>query len=175
MYSTHNEGKSVVPERFIRTLKNNIWKYTTSIPKNVYFHKLDNILNTYNNTYLSTIKMKPANVKNNKYINFNKKNNKEGPKLKVGEHLRISKCKNILLKSTLQIGLKKFLLLKNVKNTVPWTHVINDFNSEEIVETFYEKELLKTNQEEFRIEKIIKWKGDNLHVKWKGYDNSFNS
>ena len=70
---------------------------------------------------------------------------------------------------------RSFLLLKNVKNTVPWTHVINDFDSEEIVETFYEKELLKTNQEEFRIEKIIKWKGDNLHVKWKGYDNSFNS
>ena len=115
MYSTHNDGKSVVPERFMRTLKNNIWKYTTSIPKNVYFHKLDNILNTYNNTYLSTIKMKPANVKNNKYINFNKKNDKEGPKLKVGEHLRISKCKNILLKGTLQIGLKKFLLLKMLK------------------------------------------------------------
>ena len=76
-----------------------------------------------------------------------------------------------MLKATLQICLKKYLLLKKVKNTVPWTYVINDLNSEEITGTFYEKELQKTNQEEFRIEKVIKRKGD----KWKGYDNSFNS
>ena len=80
-----------------------------------------------------------------------------------------------MLKDTHQIGLKKFLLLKKVKNTVSWTYVINDLHGEEIIGTFYEKQLQKTNQQEFRIEKVIKRKGDKLYVKWKGYDNSFNS
>ena len=66
-------------------------------------------------------------------------------------------------------------LIGQKKNTVPWTYVINDPNSEEIIGRFYEKELQKTNQKEFRREKIFKRKGDKLYVKWKGYDNSFNS
>ena len=72
------------------------------------------------------------------------------------------------------MGQKKLLLLK-AKNTVPWTYIINDVNGKEIIGTFYVKELLKTNQEEFRIEEVIKKKGNKLYVKWKGYDNSFNS
>ena len=80
-----------------------------------------------------------------------------------------------MLKIILQIGQKKFLLLKKLKNTVRWTYVIDDLNGEEITGTFYEKELQKTDQQEFRIEKVIKKKGDKLYVKWKGYDNSFNS
>ena len=71
--------------------------------------------------------------------------------------------------------MKKYLLLKKVKNTVLWTHVINDLNGEEIIGTFYEKELQKTNQEEFRIKKVIRRKGNRLYVKWKVYDNSFSS
>ena len=80
-----------------------------------------------------------------------------------------------MLKATLQIGLKKYLLLKKVKNTVPWTYVINDLNGEEMIGTFYEKKIEKMNQEEFRLEKVIKRKGDKIYVKWKGYDKSFNS
>ena len=68
MYSTHNEGKSVVAERFIRTLKNKIYKYMTSMSKSVYIDKLDNIVNEYNDTYHITIKMKPIDVKDNTYI-----------------------------------------------------------------------------------------------------------
>ena len=71
--------------------------------------------------------------------------------------------------------MKKYLLLKKLKITIPWTYVINDLNGEEIIGTFYEKELQKTKQVEFRIEKVIRRKGDKLYVKWKGYDNSFNS
>ena len=71
--------------------------------------------------------------------------------------------------------MKKYLLLKKLKNTIPLTYVINDLNDEQIIGTFYEKELQKTNQEEFIIEKVIRRKGDKLYVKWKGYDNSFNS
>ena len=78
-------------------------------------------------------------------------------------------------KVTLQIGLKKFLVVKNVKNTVSWIYVVSDLNGKEIIGTFYEKQCQKTNQTEFRIEKLIKKKGDKLYVKWKGYDNSFNS
>ena len=79
-----------------------------------------------------------------------------------------------MLKDTHQIGLKKFLLLAKIKSTVPWTYVINDLNGQEIIGTFYEKELQKTNQQEFTIDKLIKRKGDKLYVKWKVYDNSFN-
>ena len=70
---------------------------------------------------------------------------------------------------------EEVFIIKKVKNTVPWTYVINDLNGEEIIGTFYEKELQKTNQEEFRIEKVIRRKGNKLYVKWKCYDNSFNS
>ena len=66
-------------------------------------------------------------------------------------------------------------MIKEVKKSVPWTYVINDLNGEETIGNFCEKELQKTDQQEFRIEKVIKRKGDKLYVKWKGYDNSFNS
>ena len=72
MYSIHNKGKSVVVERFIRTLKTKIYKYMTSVSKSVYINKLDDIVNEYNNTYHRTIKMKPADVKDNAYIDFGK-------------------------------------------------------------------------------------------------------
>ena len=89
MYSIHNEGKSVVAERFIRTLKTKIYKYMTSISKNVYIDKL-NIVNEYNNTYHRTIMMKPVDVKDNTYIDFKKEVNDRDPKFKIGDHVRIS-------------------------------------------------------------------------------------
>ena len=172
MYSTNNEGKSVVAERFIRTLKNKIYKYMTSISKNVYIDKLDDIVNEYNNTHHTTIKMKPIDVKDNTYINIDKEINNKDPKFKVGDRVRISKYKNIFTKGYTPNWSEEVFVIKKIKNTVPWTYVINDLNGEG---TFYEKELQKTNQEEFRIEKVIKRKGDKIYVKWKGYDNSFNS
>ena len=90
MYSIHNEGKSVVAERFIRTLKTKIYKYMTSVSKNVYIYKLDNIVDEYNNTYHRTIKMKPVDVKDNKYIDSKKEVNDKDPKFKVWDHVRIS-------------------------------------------------------------------------------------
>ena len=175
MYSTHNEGKSVVAERFIRTIKSKIYMYMTSISKNVYIDKLYDIVNEYNNTNHTTIKMKPIGVKDNTYINTNKEINNKDPKFKVGDHVRISKYKNIFAKGYMPNGSEEVFVIKKVKDTVLWTYVINDLNGEEIIGTFYEKELQKTNQEEFRIEKVIRRKGDKLYVKWKGYDNSFNS
>ena len=161
MCSTHNEGKSVAAERFIRTIKNKIYKYMTSISKNVHIDKLDDIVNECNNTYHRTIKMKPVDVKDDTYINTGKEVNGKDPKFKVGDHVRILKYKNIFV-------------IKEIKNAVPWTYVINGLNGEEIIATFYEKELQKTDQQEFRIEKVTKKKENKLYVKWKGYDSSFN-
>ena len=175
MYSTHNEGKSVVAERFIRTLKSKVYKYMTSMSKNVYIDNLDDMTNEYNNTYHTTIKMKPIDVKDNAYINTDKETNNKDPKFKVGDRVRISKYKSIFAKGYTPNWSEEVFVIKKFKNTIPWTYVINDLSGEEIMGTFYEKELQKTNQEEFRIEKVIKKKGDKMYVKWKGYDNSFNS
>ena len=139
MYSTHNEGKSVVPERFIRTLKSKIYKYMTSISKNVYIDKLDDIVDEYNNTYHTTIKMKPIDVKDNTYINTDKEFNNKDPKFKVGDHVRISKYKNIFAKGYMPNWSEEVFIIKKVKNTIPWTYAINDLNGEEITGTFYEK------------------------------------
>ena len=174
MYSIHNEGKSVAAERFIRTLKNKIYKYMTAISKNVYSNELDDIVNEYNNTYHRTIKMRPVDVKDNTYIHFEKEVDDKGSKFKVGDFVRISKYKNIFTKGYTPNWSEYIFVIKKVKNTVPWTYVVNDLNGEAISGSFYEKKLQKTNQKEFRIEKVIKRKGDKLYVKWKGYDNSFN-
>ena len=167
MYSIHNEEKSVVPEN-TRTLETKIYKYMTSVSKNVYIDKLDDIVNEYNNTYHRTIKMKPVDVNDNTYIDSmelhsteldsrdlhpGKEVNDKDPKFKVGDHVRISKYKNIFAKGYTPNWSEEVFVIKKVKNTVPWTYVINDLNGEEIIGTFYEKELQKTNQQKFRIER----------------------
>ena len=119
--------------------------------------------------------MKPVDVKDNTYIDFEKEVNDKDLKFKVRDHVRISKYKNIFAKGYTPNWSEEVFVIKKVKNTVPWTYVINDLNGEEIIGTFYEKELQKTNQQEFRIEKVIKKKGEKLYVKWKGYDSLFNS
>ena len=137
MYSIHNEGKSVVAERFIRTLKNKIYKYMTS--KNVYIDKLDGIVNEYNNTYHRTIKMKPADVKDNTYIDFKKEVNDKDPKFKVGDHVRISKYKNIFAKGYKPNWSEEVFIIKQVKNTVPWTYVKNGLMVMKLLEHFMKK------------------------------------
>ena len=138
MYSTNNEGKSVIAERFIRTLKNKIYKYMTSISKNMYIDKLHDIVKKYNNTYHTSIKMKPVHVKDNTYIDFKKEVNNKNPKFKVGDHMTISKYKNIFPKGYMPNWSEEIFIIKKTKNTVPWTYVINDLNGEEIIGTFYE-------------------------------------
>ena len=139
MHSTHNEGKSVVAERFIRTLKTKIYKYMTSVSKSVYIDKLGYIVNEYNNTYHRTIKMKPVNVKDDAYIEFSKKVNDKDSKFKVGDYVRISKYKNTFAKGYVPNWSEEFCVIKKVKNTVPWTYVISDLNGEEPSGTFCEK------------------------------------
>ena len=133
----------------------------------MYIDKLDKTVNKYNNTYHSTIKVKRVDVKSNTYIDSSKEINDKDPKLKTSDIVRISKCKIIFAKGYSPNWSEEVFVIKKVKNTVPWTYVINDLNGEEIVGTFFEKELQTTNQKEFVFEKVIKRKGDKLYAKWK--------
>ena len=119
MYSTHNEGKSVVAKRFIRTLKTKIYKYVTSISRNVEIDKLDDVVNEYDNTYHTTAKLKPIDVKDNTYINSKNEVNDKYPKFKIADHLRISKYKNIFAKGYTPNSSEEIFMIKKVKNTVP--------------------------------------------------------
>ena len=111
----------------------------TSVPKNVYIDILDDTVDEYSNTHHRTIKMKPIDVKHNAYINFEEEVTDRDPKFKVGDHVRISKYKNIFAKGYTPNWSEEVFVIKNVKNAVPWTHVINDLNGEEIIGSFYEK------------------------------------
>ena len=175
MYSTYNEGKSVVAERFIRTLKNKMFKHMTAISKNVYFDVLDDIINKCNNTVHKTIKNKPIDVTDDSYTEYNEDFNKKDTKFKVGDHVRISKYKNIFVKGYAPNWSEEVFVVSKIKNTVPWIYVVSELSGEKITGSFYGKELQKNSQKEFRIEKVLKRKGDKLYVKWKGYDNGFNS
>ena len=139
------------------------------------FNVLDDIVDKYNNTVHSSIKMKPKDVRDDNFIEYSEETNKKDPKFKVGDHVRISKYKNIFAKGYTPNWSEEVFVVNKVQNTVPWAYLINDLNGEEVKGNFYEKELHNSDQKEFRIEKVIKKKGDKLFVKWKGYDNSFNS
>ena len=127
----------------------------TAISKNVYIDKLDDIVEEYNK-YHTTIKMKPVDVTDNIYINVKKETNDKNPKFKAGDYVRIFKYKNIFAKGYMLNWSEEIFVIKKIKNTVPWTYVINDLNGEEIIGTFYENELQGTSQKEFRIEKVLK-------------------
>ena len=147
MYSTYNEGQSVFAERFIRTLKNKIFKHMTAISKNIYFDVLDYIVDKYNNTVHKPIKMKPIEVTGDYFAEYNEDpSNKKNPKFKVGDNGRISKYKNIFAKGYTPNWSEEVFIINKIKNTVPWTYAISDLNGEEIIGSFYEKELQKTNQ-----------------------------
>ena len=146
MHSTLNEGKSVIAERFFKTLKNKIYKYLTSISKNVCIDKLDDIVNKYNNTYHKAIKMKPVEVKQSTYIDFSKETNDEDPNFKIGKIVRISKCKNIFAKGYVPNWFEEVFVIKKLKIALLGTYFISDLRDEEIVGAFYKKELHKTIQ-----------------------------
>ena len=153
MYLTYNEGKSVAAERFIRTLKNKIFKHMRAISKNVYFDVLDDIVNKNNNTVVNknnntvhrTIKMKSTDVTDDSYAEYNEDISKKDPKFKVGDYVRILKCNNIFTKRYTPNWSEEVFVVSKIKNTVPWTYVINDLNGEEITGIFYEKELKRTS------------------------------
>ena len=128
-------------------------EHMKAISKNVYFDVLYDIVNKYNNRVHKTIKMKPIDVTDDSYAEYNEDFNKKDPKFKVGDHVRISKYKNIFAKGYAPNWSEEVFVISKIKNTVPWTYVVNDLSGEEITGSFYEKELQKTSQKEFRIKK----------------------
>ena len=163
LYSTENEEKSSVVERWIRTMKEKMWKYFTANSTNVYMNVLLDLVKEYNNTRHSSIKMTP--------VKMSKKENEPmvwrnpypehlevydiKPKFSVGDKVRISKKKNTFEKGYTTRWTEEIFKIVEVKRTLPITYKIADLNGEEIKGTFYEPELQKTNQELFRIEKVI--------------------
>ena len=127
MYSTYNERKSAVAKRYVKTLKN------------VYYNVLNDIVETYNNTFHSSIKMKPINVENDSFAEYNEESNEKDSKFKISDHVRVSKFKNIVPKGYAPNWSEEIFFIKKTKNTVPWAYIISELNGEEIVGSFYEK------------------------------------
>ena len=144
MYSRYNEGKSVVAERFIRTLKNKLYKHMTATGKNVYYDVLDDVVNKYNNTKHSTIKMKPIDVEDNNKRVYIDEHNEEDSRFKVGDRVRISRYKNIFAKGYTPNWSKEIFIVDKINDTVPYTYNLKDLNDEEIIGSFYDRELQKS-------------------------------
>ena len=139
MYSTHNEGKSVAAERFIKTLKNKIYKYVTSISKNVYIDKSDHIVNKYNNTCHRTIKMKPIDVRPSTYIKSSKEINYQDPKSKIGDIVRISKYENILAKGYVPNWSEEVFVIKKLKTLFRGHMLLVILKVKKVLESFTKK------------------------------------
>ena len=144
MYSTYNEGKSAVAERFIRTLKNKLYKHMTATGKNVYYDVLDDVVNEYNNTKHNTTKMKPKDIKDDNKRVYTDEYNKKDSRFNVGDRVRISKFKNIFAKGYTPNWSREVFVINKINDTVPYTYNLKDLNDEEIIGCFYDTELQKT-------------------------------
>ena len=187
IYSTENEEKSSVVERWNRTIKRYMWKYFTANNTHKYIDILPDLVKKYNNTYHRSIRTTPTKASNPDNFNHvfkalygDMKNLMKKPKFKVGDRVRISKKKKTFEKSFTANWSEELFIITEVKNTKPPTYTIEDLNGKAIQGTFYEQELQKSKQSTYRIEKVLKRrKGKSgqkeVYVKWKGYDSSFNS
>ena len=182
LYSTNNsEIKSAVIERFNRTFKNMMYKKFTENNNTIFYNILDELVNNYNNKYHSTIKMTP--IEGSKKVNekkikniYNFEKTKKLGKFKIGDRVRISLEKNIFEKGYETNWTQEIFEIYDIKySNVPY-YYLKDLNNEKLQGTFYEQELQKTKQDDlYTIEKILKTNKDKIYVKWRGYDNSFNS
>tara|TARA_Y100001956_G_scaffold46976_1_gene45610 strand:+ start:327 stop:1214 length:888 start_codon:yes stop_codon:yes gene_type:complete len=184
MYHTFNQGKAVVIERFNRSLKRIMWKYFTANNTYTYLNDLQSMVDKYNNTKHSSIKMTPnqASKQPNKgavYFNLygDLKVSKSKPKFKIGDRVRLSKIKRHFEKGYTPNWTEEIFIIDGIQNTNPITYTIRDLNNELVQGSFYEQELLSTKQEVYRIEKVIRrdYKKKQALVKWKGYSGRFNS
>jgi hypothetical protein len=179
-YSTFGEHKSAVVERFNRTLKEKMWKKFTANNTRNWIDMLDDLLLQYNNTKHSSTKLTPTQASNTskKELLNNFECNSGTPKFKIHDKVRISRIKGIFEKGYLPNWSEEIFEIVRIKSTIPFTYVLKDTNDEELAGSFYEEELQKTNQEVFRIEKIIRKKTIKgiVHglVKWVGYSHKFN-
>ena len=186
LYSTENEEKSSVAERWNRTMKRNMWKYFTANNTHTYIDILPSLLKKYNNTYHRSIKCKPIEALDPKnYVHVFKalygdtSELVKKPSFKIGDWVRIIKKKKTFEKGFTPNWTEEVFTIVQVKKTKPPTYVIKDYNGEDVHGTFYEPELQKTKQTIYRIERVLKRRTapdgqKEAYVKWKGYDNSFN-
>ena len=183
LYSTENMEKSSVVERWIRTIKEKMWKYFTDKNTYTYIDILPDLVEDYNNTVHSSVKMTPveASKKKNELTVWRNlypdrlKINDLRPKFSVGDEVRISKKKKTFEKGYTTRWTEEIFTITKILNTNPITYKVADLNGKEIKGTFYEPELQKTNQQIFRIEKVIEKGKKKSLVKWKGYSDNFNS
>ena len=183
LYSTENEEKSCTVERWNRTMKERMFKYFTEKSTYKYINIIDDLVHQYNTSYHSSIKMTPEEAsqpKNKqrvlKHLYSDRPELIELPRFAVGDYVRISKKKSTFEKGYTPNWTEEIFKISDIQYTTPITYKLVDLNQEEIKGTFYEKELQKTvHTELFRIEKVIKRRGDRSLVKWKGYANNFNS
>ena len=183
LYSTENEEKSSIAERWIRTMKEKMFKYFTDNNTNRYIDVLPDLVEDYNNTVHSSTKFTPieASKEKNKLKVWRNlypdryKTSRLNPKFSVGDEVRITKKKKVFEKGYTTKWTEEIFTIKEIRETNPITYKLEDLQGEEIKGTFYEPELQKTKQQIFRIEKIIKKEKNKSFVKWKGYPDKFNS
>ena len=182
LYSTKNEEKSCVVERLNRTLKEDMWKYFSANNTFKYIDILQTFVDKYNNEFHESIKMTPIEASNKKNENLVWRNlygdlklASDSPKYAIGDKVRITKKKRQFEKGYTPNWTEEIFTISKIQYTDPITYKIIDYNNEEIEGTFYEQELQKSTQEVFRIEKVIRKRGNKSLVKWKGYSDEFNS
>ena len=182
IYNTENEEKSSIVERWIRTMKEKMWKYFTDNNTKTYIDILPDLVKDYNNTVHSSTKLTPieASKKKNELTVWRNlypdryKIHDLTPKFSVGDKVRISKKKETFEKGHTKRWTEEIFTITKIQNTDPITYKIADLNGEEIKGSFYEPELQKTEQQIFRIEKVIEKRNNKSLVKWKGYSDKFN-
>ena len=183
IYSTENEEKSSIVERWIRTMKEKMWKYFTDNNTYKYIDVLPDLVEDYNNTVHSSTKLTPkeASKKKNKLTVWRNlypdryKTSRLNPKFSVGDEVRITKKKKVFEKGYTTRWTEEIFTIKEIRETNPITYKLEDLKGEEIEGTFYEPELQKTEQQIYRIEKVIEKEKGRSFVKWKGYSDKFNS
>ena len=182
IYSTENEEKSSVVERWNRTMKERMFKYFTANSTNVYIDVLDDLVKQYNNTKHNSIGMTPveaSKAKNEKDVYDSLYGTvspqKKKPKFNLGDHVRISKKKGTFEKGYTPRWTEEVFKVVEILHTAPVTYKLKDLNDEEVTGSFYEPELQKTEQQVYRIERVLQKKNNKILVKWKGYPDSFNS
>ena len=183
LYSTENEEKSSIVERWIRTMKEKMWKYFTDNNTYKYIDVLPDLVEDYNNTVHSSTKLTPieASKKKNELTVWRNlypdryKTSRLNPKFSVGDEVRITKKKKVFEKGYTTRWTEEIFTIKEIRETNPITYKLEDLQGEEIKGTFYEPELQKTKQQIYRIEKVIKKEKGRSFVKWKGYPDKFNS
>ena len=185
LYSTENEEKSMIVERWNRTIKRFMWKYFTANRTRKYIDVLQEIIHKYNNTYHRSIKCTPASAREPSNYQrvfdalYSPISNTKPPKFKIGDRVRIVRKKETFEKGFTSNWTEELFTISNVKKTQPVTYELVDTKGEKIKGSFYEQELQKTKQEIYRIEKVLRKRKRNgvqeVYVKWKGYNSNFNS